>query len=136
MKEAPPTGGTDLALGLVAAGSGRGVLWGAGAASARLTGHRIPMGKPLAGYGALGHFGDPSLAWGGPVGPPVCIGPSRSWRWAWPPLWPWRPSDLAIRGHPPSSDPATSDGIATKWRYARRPVPKPCWPARRPSDVP
>ncbi len=48
-----------------------GLLWFAGAASARLSGHRVPHGDPLAGLGAFAHPGDPSRAWHAPVGPAV-----------------------------------------------------------------
>ena len=61
-------------LGLVALAAGAlagGVLWAAGAVSARLAGHRVPPGRPLAGLAALAHPGDPALAWGAPVGPPA-----------------------------------------------------------------
>lgn len=65
-----PRDGKDFVLfgiaGMVAVG---GVLWLAGAASALLTGYRVPPGRPFAGLLAFAHFGDPSLAWHGPVGP-------------------------------------------------------------------
>jgi type IV secretion system protein VirD4 len=44
-------------------------LWAAGATSALVAGDPVPRGHPLAGVAAFAHFGDPSLAWGGPVGP-------------------------------------------------------------------
>ena len=64
-----PSAGVDLVMGGMAAAVGLGaVLWGAGAASAWLAGHQVPDGKPLAGYAAFGHFGDPSRAWSAPSG--------------------------------------------------------------------
>lgn len=68
----PPSEATDLALYAVAGGVVLvGVLWAAGAASARLTGHRVRHGDLLAGLAAFAHVGDPSRAWHAPVGPPV-----------------------------------------------------------------
>lgn len=67
-----PSEATDAALYTVAGAIGLlGVLWLAGAASARLSGHRFPHGEPLAGLDALVHAGDPSRAWHTPVGPAV-----------------------------------------------------------------
>ncbi len=63
--------GSDLGVGLVVAAMVvGGVLWAAGALSARLSGHRMPRAAPTAGYAALAHLKDPSLAWSAPVGPP------------------------------------------------------------------
>src|SRR5262249_19231073 len=45
------------------------ILWVAGAASAWITGHRVPSKRLFAGLAAFAHFGDPSRAWHGPVGP-------------------------------------------------------------------
>lgn len=68
----PQPAGNDLAVGAVAAGvCGGGLLWAAGAVSAWLSGHRVPRGRPLAGYVALAHLGDPSVAWQAPAGPPT-----------------------------------------------------------------
>src|SRR5579862_5201316 len=53
-----------LAVGILLVG----VLWAAGAASARLAGHHVPHGRPLGELAAFAHFSDPSLGWGGPVG--------------------------------------------------------------------
>ncbi len=62
--------GRDSALvgaaGLVTVGV---ILWAAGAASAWITGHRVPGKRPFAGLAAFANFGDPSRAWHGPVGP-------------------------------------------------------------------
>jgi type IV secretion system protein VirD4 len=96
------------------------VLWGAGAVSAWLAGHRVPHGKPLAGYAAFGHFGDPSRAWSAPMGPAilywtiaflvlvvtgiVCWG---GWK-----LWHYEPS---AKG----GDPALLDGMATASQVRR-----------------
>jgi hypothetical protein len=44
-----------------------GVMWGAGAAAAGLSGHRIPHGHPLGELVAFAHFADPSAAWHAPV---------------------------------------------------------------------
>ena len=48
-----------------------GVLWAAGVASARLSGHPTPHGHPYGALSAFVHFGDPSVAWHAPVGPAV-----------------------------------------------------------------
>ena len=73
MNTAPHTrDGQDYALYLVAAGVVVvGALWAAGAASAVIAGHPVPHGGPLASLAAFARPGDPSLAWGGPVGPPA-----------------------------------------------------------------
>lgn len=64
--------GTDAPLIAVAAGVAvTAVLWVAGAASAWLSGDRVPDGRPLAALGAFAHAGDPSAAWHAPVGGPV-----------------------------------------------------------------
>ncbi len=61
----------DLSLiGLAAAMVLVGVLWAAGAASARLSGHRVPHGHPFGELAAFAHFADPSAGWRSPVGPP------------------------------------------------------------------
>ena len=68
----PPSEATDMALYAVASGVALlGVLWLAGAASARLSGHRVPHGNLFVGLAAFAHAGDPSRAWHAPVGPPV-----------------------------------------------------------------
>jgi hypothetical protein len=54
-----------LLAGAVVAGA---ALWAAGALAAIVAGHRVPRGHPLAGVDALAHLGDPSRAWGAPVG--------------------------------------------------------------------
>jgi type IV secretion system protein VirD4 len=65
-----PSESTDLLLSLAAAATALcGVLWLSGAASAGLSGHRVPPHRPLAGLAALVHTGDPSAAWQAPVGP-------------------------------------------------------------------
>ena len=46
-----------------------GVLWAAGVASARLSGHPTPHGHPYGALSAFAHIGDPSVAWHAPVGP-------------------------------------------------------------------
>jgi type IV secretion system protein VirD4 len=62
--------GQDYALYLVAvAVVAVGALWVAGAASAVVSGHPVPRGKLLAPLAAFARPGDPSVAWGGPVGP-------------------------------------------------------------------
>lgn len=66
------TPGVDIALGALGALFGLDtVFWAAGWCSAVLSGHRSPHGHLLAGLVALAHGGDPSVAWGAPVGPPV-----------------------------------------------------------------
>jgi type IV secretory pathway TraG/TraD family ATPase VirD4 len=45
------------------------VLWLAGAGSALIAGHRVPPHRPFAGLTAFAHFGNPSFAWHGRVGP-------------------------------------------------------------------
>jgi len=62
--------GQEKAIALIGAALGFvGLLWLAGAASARLSGHTVPKHSELAELAAFGHFGSPSVAWGGPVGP-------------------------------------------------------------------
>jgi type IV secretion system protein VirD4 len=62
----------DYGLLLMAAGVVVvGVLWVAGAASAMLAGHSAPHGRPFAPLAAFARLGDPSRAWGRPVGPAV-----------------------------------------------------------------
>ena len=57
-----------LAAGLAAIAA---VLWAGGALAALVCGHRVPHGHPLAGVLAFAHLGHPSIAWGGPIGPPM-----------------------------------------------------------------
>jgi type IV secretory pathway TraG/TraD family ATPase VirD4 len=67
-----PRDGKDYALIGIASGvAATGLLWLAGAAAAVLSGHRVPHHRPLGGLAALAHFGNPSLGWKAPVGPPV-----------------------------------------------------------------
>ena len=67
---AAPSTGTDVGLVAFLGAAGVGaLLWAGGAASALVSGHRVPKGRYLAGFEALGHFGAPSVAWGSPVGP-------------------------------------------------------------------
>ena len=116
-----PSGGVDLVMGGMAVAVALGaVLWGAGFVSAWMAGHRVPHGKPLAGYTALGYFGDPSRAWSAPVGPVilywtitllalvvagiVCWG---GWK-----VWHYQPS---AKG----GDPALLDGMATSSQVRR-----------------
>jgi type IV secretory pathway TraG/TraD family ATPase VirD4 len=76
VNEPHPSAGTDLALGVFMAGAALGgVLWAAGAASALISGHRVPEGHYLSGLEAFDHFGDPSAAWASPVGPAVLYWP-------------------------------------------------------------
>lgn len=64
--------GISLALGALLGAFALGLLlWLAGACSALVSGHRLPQGHVLAGFTAFGHAGDPSAAWGQPVGPPT-----------------------------------------------------------------
>ncbi len=46
-----------------------GMLWGAGALTAIASGHAVPSRRPFAGLAAFAHVGNPSAAWGAPVGP-------------------------------------------------------------------
>ena len=72
MTEHQPSAGTDAALtALLGAAGLAGVLYVGAAGSAWLAGDRVPRARLLAGFAAFGHLGDPSVAWGGPVGPPV-----------------------------------------------------------------
>ncbi len=67
-----PTPGVDIALGALGALFGFDVVfWAAGWCSAVLSGHRGPQGHLIAGLLALAHAGNPSVAWGTPVGPAV-----------------------------------------------------------------
>ena len=70
MKATTPGVGSDAGIVCIAGAVVVGAaLWAAGALSALIAGHRVPLGHPLAGVEALGHLGDPGRAWGGPVGP-------------------------------------------------------------------
>lgn len=61
---------TNVALTCVAVIVGcAALLWVAGAASGAASGLPWPHGHPAAGLTALAHFGDPSVAWGQPMGP-------------------------------------------------------------------
>ncbi len=67
-----PSAGTDVALaGLLGTAGLAGLLYAAAAASAWLAGDHLPHAGLLAGFVAFAHLGDPSVAWGGPVGPAV-----------------------------------------------------------------
>ena len=96
------------------------VLWGAGAASAWLAGHRVPHGKPLAGYAAFAHFGDPSRAWSAPVGPAILywtitflvVAVAGIACWGGWKLWHHEPSAQG-------GDPALLDGMATASQVRR-----------------
>ena len=46
-----------------------GILWAAGVASAVLSGHQVPHGRPFGELSAFAHAGDPSVGWDAPVGP-------------------------------------------------------------------
>ena len=71
-REKPNDPFTDLALGiLLGAAALAGILWAAGAASARLSGNGVPRHQPFGGLAAFAHFTDPSAAWHSPVGPPA-----------------------------------------------------------------
>jgi type IV secretion system protein VirD4 len=62
--------GTDLGLGVLVGAAGLAtVLWAGAAASAWVCGHRVPPAHLLAGFVTFAHAGDPSAAWGAPVGP-------------------------------------------------------------------
>ena len=106
--------------GMAAAVALGAVLWGAGAASAWLVGHRVPHGKPLAGYAAFGHFGDPSRAWSAPVGPAILywtitflvLAVAGIVCWGGWKLWHYEPS---AKG----GDPALLDGMATASQVRR-----------------
>ena len=106
--------------GMAAAVALGAVLWGAGAASAWLAGHRVPHGKPLAGYAAFGHFGDPGRAWLAPMGPAILywtitflvLGVAGIVCWGGWKLWHYEPS---AKG----GDPALLDGMATAAQVRR-----------------
>ena len=67
---AAPSTGADVGLVAFLGAAGVGaLLWAGGAASALVSGHRVPKGRYLAGFEALGHLGSPSAAWGASVGP-------------------------------------------------------------------
>lgn len=55
-----------LLFGVVIAAA---LLWWGGVLSAMVSGHNRPRGHVLAGFQAFAHVGDPSRAWGQPVGP-------------------------------------------------------------------
>jgi type IV secretion system protein VirD4 len=51
------------------------LLWAGGLMSALVCGHPVPHGHPAAGLLAFGDLGDPSMAWGAPVGPALIYWP-------------------------------------------------------------
>lgn len=64
--------GTDWSIvGIAGATVSVAVLWGAGWLAAWASGHKPPRGHPFAGLIAFAHAGDPSAAWGSPVGSAV-----------------------------------------------------------------
>ena len=61
---------TDLALGVLAGAVALAlVLWTGAAASAWVSGHRVPHAHLLGGFLAFAHASHPSASWGVPVGP-------------------------------------------------------------------
>ncbi len=109
----------DLALGAIGVGAAvLGVLYAGGVCAAIVSGHPVPHGHPLAGVSALGHAGDPSVAWHAPVGPaPVywavtavlCVGAGLLARLAWRLFHP--------HAHR-ADDPAQIDGLANRVEVA------------------
>jgi type IV secretory pathway TraG/TraD family ATPase VirD4 len=97
-----------------------GLLWSGAALSAVLTGHPAPHGHVLATLTAFRHLGDPSAAWGQPMGPAVLY---------------WAATSalaaitvgivlLAIRtaqrsGRRRNNDPRLADGVATRREVSR-----------------
>ena len=73
--------GTDAALGAIAGFVVvAAALWSAGALSARLSGHTVPRGHPLAGLVAFDHGGDPGRGVGGAGrSRRLCTGRSPPW---------------------------------------------------------
>jgi type IV secretion system protein VirD4 len=59
---------TVALVGMAGLAAAAGVTWLAGATAIRLSGHRLPPHRQLAGLAALAHRGDPAKAWGVPVG--------------------------------------------------------------------
>ena len=115
------SGGVDVVMGGMAAAVALGaVLWGAGAVSAWLAGHRVPHDKPLAGYAAFGRFSDPSRAWSAPMGPAILywtitflvLAVAATVCWGGWKLWHYQPSH---RG----DNPALLDGMATATQVRR-----------------
>lgn len=122
-----PSAGTDMALaGLLGAAGLAGLLYAGAATSAWLAGDRVPHARLLAGFAAFAHLGDPSVAWGGPVGPAVLywtvtafavvvagIVAYGGWRL-------WRSAESPAR----SDDPSHADGLATRRKVRRAAGPK------------
>jgi type IV secretory pathway TraG/TraD family ATPase VirD4 len=64
--------GLEMALGVLLGASGLGAaLWAGVAASAWVSGHRVPHVQLLDGFIAFAHARNPSVAWHAPVGPAV-----------------------------------------------------------------
>lgn len=146
-----PKGNQDLALyALAAGGIAAGLLWLGGAGSALLSGHRVPHGRPLAGLAALGHPGDPQLAWGAPVGSPVVYWTVTMLLWSVSGALAWVLRRL-WRDHAPGSspdragDPHALEGLASRHQVrtaagskalvARAGVLRPSISSPRPADV-
>jgi len=122
MTDHQPSGGTDAALvALLGAAGLAGVLYAGAACSAWVAGHRLPRAGLLAGFVAFAHLGDPSAAWGAPVGPAVLywsvtafalvvagIVAYGGWRL-------WRSAGTPAR----SVDPSHVDGLATRGEVRR-----------------
>jgi len=103
------------------------VLWGAGAVSARLSGHPVPHGHPLGALDAFAHLGNPSAGWHAAVGPAplywavtalaVVLVAFLTWG-----LWRLlRPGAAADRA---AEDPETIEGVADRSQVARSAGPK------------
>ncbi|MHB1533094.1 MAG: type IV secretory system conjugative DNA transfer family protein [Acidimicrobiales bacterium] len=122
-----PSGGTDVALGgLLGAAGLAGVFYVGAAGSAWLDGDRTPHGGLLASFTAFGHLGDPSAAWGGPVGPAVLYWTVTAFALVMAGLityggWRlWRSAGSPVR----SVDPSRADGLATRGEVRRAAGPK------------
>ncbi len=112
--------GVDASLVALASGVAlSAALWACGAVSARLSGHRVPAGRPWAGVAAFAHGSDPSVAWHAPVGSALlywsvtaalilAVGGAVGFGW-----WLWRARDRQA-----SADPTLVEGLADR-RHVR-----------------
>ncbi len=113
----PSRSGTDAALGALLGAAGLGLaLWAGAGAAAWVSGRRLPHIQLLDGFVAFAHAGNPTAAWGRPVGRPLIywtvstllvvaagLGAYGFWRWS-----------LSMGTQSKSPGPLRADGLGTR----------------------